>query len=133
MSMVDSCKRSSGSGRHNSSSSSYSSLDSTLIHGGQEKIHRSEGFPSMLGRGWLDFIRAKYEIPSFIGIIYPERGETLEEPPVGHVWFYLRMFELGVHLPLPAFAQEFLNEVNITLAQLAPNECGMPYGCYHLW
>lgn len=81
----------------------------------------------------MDFIRAKYEIPSCIGIRYPERGEMLEEPPTRHVEFYLRIFEFVVRLPLPAFAQEFLSEVTLEPAQLTPNSWGMLYKCYYLW
>lgn len=44
---------------------------------------------------------------------YLVKGEKLEEPPTRHVSFYFEMFEFGVHVLLPAFAREFLNEVNL--------------------
>lgn len=121
ISKVDSGRDSSGSGRSSgSSSSSYSSLDSVLLSGGREETLRSEDCPSKLGRGYIDFIRARYDMPSCIGRRYLLRGEKLEEPSVGHVGFYLKMFEFNVCLLLPVFAREFLNEVNLAPAQLSP-------------
>lgn len=87
------------------------------------KIIRSADCPSKLGKGWLDFVKARYDIPRCIGLRYPERGEKLEEPLVGHDGIYLKMLEFCVCLPLHASAKEFLNEVNLALTQLSSKEC----------
>lgn len=109
MCRIDNGKDSSGSGRSNGSSSlSYFSLDSSLILEGQEETLRSEDFSSKLGRGYIYFIRVKYEVPSYIGMRHLEKGEKLEESFAEHVGF-----EFHVRPLIHAYAQEFLNKVNL--------------------
>lgn len=80
-----------------------------------------EGSPSKLANGTLAFIRDRYEVPASVGMRFSMCDETIENPIAGHVAFYEKMFEFGVRLPLHPFAQECLAEVNLALAQLAPN------------
>lgn len=81
----------------------------------------------------MAFFRDRYDIPKSIGMRFPRRGETVDNPPKGHVAFYEKMFEFGVRFPLHPFAQESLAEVNIAPAQLAPNGWDILLGCWMLW
>lgn len=83
---------------------------------------RNGDCPSNLADGYLDFIRDRYKIHDYIGMRYPVKGKHIDNPPAGHVAFYLKMFEFGVCFPLNPFAKKFvLTEVNLTPTQLAPN------------
>lgn len=79
-----------------------------------EPSEKPSDSPSELEEGSLAFFRARYEIPKSIGLRFPERDETIENPHEGHVAFYEAV-------------------MNAAPTQLAPNGWGILLGCWMLW